>query len=161
MKSSVQLLALILVLMGLSINSNAQAKAITLINADGKQSELDPRKLKAITIEALGHDQKLHRYTGPLLYDLLSDAGVKFGETAKKQTISGYVLIRAYDDYKCIFALAELDPLFNESSIIIAYEIDGEPFTETNGPFQIIVPREKKQGRWIRKVKSIEIKTTP
>lgn len=143
MKYTIHFTALLFVLLGISTNTNAQSKSIIFIDESGKNSQIDPTKLKSITIEAIGHDQKPHQFTGPLLHDVLNNVGVKFGESAKKQTISRYVLIRANDNYKCIFALAELDPLFNSSSVILAYQMDGKPFTESNGPYQIIAPVEK------------------
>lgn len=114
-------------------------------------------KLKSITIKAIGHDLKTHEFSGPLLSDFLSNAGVILGEPAKKQTVSNYITIRARDNYKCVFALAELDPLFSSSSIIIASKMDGKALSENNDPYQIIVPNDKKHGRWVRQVKSIEL----
>jgi hypothetical protein len=35
--------------------------------------------------------------------------------------------------------------------------MDGKALSENNGPYQIIVPNDKKHGRWVRQVKSIEL----
>jgi len=56
-----------------------------------------------------------------------------------------------------MFTLAEIDPLFASTSIIIATSVDGKSLPENNGPFQIIAPGDKKHGRWIRQVQSIEL----
>lgn len=157
MKKSLLLALTFMIFSGIYSSAKAQSESITFINESGKSSSADPRKLKSITIKAIGHDLKTHEFSGPLLSDFLSNAGVILGEPAKKQTVSSYIIIRARDNYKCVFALAELDPLFSSSSIIIASKMDGKPLSENNGPYQIIVPNDKKHGRWVRQVKSIEL----
>jgi DMSO/TMAO reductase YedYZ molybdopterin-dependent catalytic subunit len=159
MKNSLLLTFTLIILSGIFSITKAQSESIIFINESGKSSSIDPMKLKSITIKAIGHDLKTHEFTGPLLSDFLSNAGVILGEPAKKQTVSSYVIIRAKDNYKCLIALAELDPLFSSSDIIIASKMDGKALSENNGPYQIIVPNDKKHGRWVRQVKSIEIQT--
>ena len=159
MKKSFLLVLTFIIFSGICSSSKAQSESITFINESGKSSSADPMKLKSITIKAIGHDHKTHEFSGPLLSDFLSNAGVILGEPAKKQTVSSYIIIRAKDNYKCLIALAELDPLFSSSDIIIASKMDGKALSEKNGPYQIIVPNDKKHGRWIRQVKSIEIHT--
>ncbi len=157
MRKSLLLALTFIIFSGIYSGLKAQSESITFTNESGKSSSADPRKLKSITIKAIGHDLKTHEFSGPLLSDFLSNAGVILGEPAKKQTVSSYIIIRARDNYKCVFALAELDPLFSSSSIIIAGKMDGKPLSENNGPYQIIVPKDKKHGRWVRQVKSIEL----
>ncbi|HEY1062534.1 MAG TPA: molybdopterin-dependent oxidoreductase [Daejeonella sp.] len=159
MKKSLLLALTFIIFSGIYSGLKAQSESITFINESGNSSSIDPMKLKSKTIKAIGHDLKTHEYSGPLLSDFLSYAGVILGEPAKKQTVSGYITIRARDNYKCVFALAELDPLFSSSSIIIAGKMDGKALSENNGPYQIIAPSDKKHGRWIRQVRSIELHT--
>ena len=159
MKKSLLLTFTLIILSGIFSSTKAQSESIIFINESGKSSSIDPMKLKSITIKAIGHDLKPHEFSGPLLSDFLSNAGVILGEPAKKQTVSSYIIIRAKDNYKCTFALAELDPLFSSSDIIIASKMDGKALSENNGPYQIIAPKDKKHGRWVRQVKSIELHT--
>lgn len=67
------------------------------------------------------------------------------------------MLVTAADKYKVVYALAEIDPLFTEATIILAFQSDGKPLGPEVGPYQIIVPGEKKHGRWIRQVVSIKL----
>lgn len=157
MKKSLLLALTFIIFSGIYSGLKAQSESITFTNESGKSSSADPMKLKSITIKAIRHDLKTHEFSGPLLSDFLSNAGVILGEPAKKQTVSSYIIIRARDNYRCVFALAELDPLFSSSSIIIAGKMDGKALSENNGPYQIIVPNDKKHGRWVRQVKSIEL----
>lgn len=120
MKKSLLLALTFMIFSGIYSSAKAQSESITFINESGKSSSADPSELKSITIKAIGHDLKTHEFSGPLLSDFLSNAGVILGEPAKKQTVSSYIIIRARDNYKCVFALAELDPLFSSSSIVVS-----------------------------------------
>lgn len=116
-------------------------------------------KMKQITLVAKGHDEKMHKYEGVLLLDVLSSAGVKFGEKAKKTTSASYVLVKGADNYRVIFSLAEIDTLFTDKKIMIASMEDNSPLPSNVGPFQIVAPGEKKHSRWVRQVVSIKVVT--
>ncbi|PSR53925.1 molybdopterin-binding protein [Adhaeribacter arboris] len=124
-------------------------------------SEKDLMAMKSITVDVKGHDEKQHTYTGVLLTDILNMAGAGVGEPGKKNTITSYVLVTAADKYKVIYALAELDPLFTDKTIILAFQADGKPLDQKDGPFQVIVPGEKRHARWIRQIVSIKLIAIP
>lgn len=113
--------------------------------------------MKQVVIMAKAHDEKVHRYSGVLLTDILAKAGVAQGDSAKKKTVSTYIIVTAADNYKAIYALPEIDPLFATRSIILANRADKKPLTVEDGPFQIIVPGEKKHARWVRQVSGIQV----
>lgn len=113
--------------------------------------------MKQVVIMAKAHDEKVHRYSGVPLTDILAKAGVAQGDSAKKKTISTYIIVTAADNYKAIYALPEIDPLFATRSIILANRADKKPLAVEDGPFQIIVPGEKKHARWIRQVTGIQV----
>jgi hypothetical protein len=85
MKKSLLLALTFMIFSGIYSSAKAQSESITFINESGKSSSADPRKLKSITIKAIGHDLKTHEFSGPLLSDFLSNTGVILGEPAKKQ----------------------------------------------------------------------------
>jgi transposase-like protein len=113
--------------------------------------------MKQVVIMAKAHDEKVHRYSGVTIADLLTKAGVTLGDSAKKHTVTSYIIVTAADNYKAIYTLAEIDPLFANRSIILADKADKKVLPVQDGPFQIIVPGEKKHGRWIRQVTGIEV----
>jgi len=154
-----QTVTIALILVIFSSLAFAQKPQLTYSDETGKSIQINPTSFNQILIRAIGHDNKEHEYSGVLLSDILTQAGTLLGERSKKQTISRYVLLKAKDNYQCIFALAEIDPLFTSNKIILADKIDGKPLSAENGPFQLIAPFEKKHGRWIRQVISIEVRT--
>lgn len=55
--------------------------------------------------------------------------------------------------------LAEFDPAFGASGAILADSRDGKPLDAHEGPFRIVVPEEKRQGRWVRQVTGIALRS--
>jgi DMSO/TMAO reductase YedYZ molybdopterin-dependent catalytic subunit len=102
-------------------------------------------------------------YEGVTLAEILQKAGAPMGKLLRGKAMATYVLVTAKDGYRVVFALPELDPDFTDASqkIILADTADGKPLPEKQGPVRIIVPQEKRGGRWIRMVESIEVVTAP
>ena len=122
-----------------------------------KLSLADIAKLPHKTVQAKGHDGKTNSYEGVPLIDLLTAAGVPSGEQMRGPSLSLFLLVGAADNYHAVFALPELDPAYTDKVVILADKIDGKPFGADQGPLRIIVPDEKRQGRWIRQVTTFTI----
>lgn len=150
------------VLLGLffAISFSAKAQDIT-ISGDGIKTVMFTKAmfadLKPVVIMAKAHDEKVHRYTGVALADVLAKAGIGLGDSVKKKIITSYIIVTAADNYKAIYTLPEIDPVFANRTIILANKVDKKPLPEGYAPYQIIVPGEKKHARWMRQVTSIQL----
>jgi hypothetical protein len=113
--------------------------------------------MKQVVVMAKAHDEKVHRYSGVTIAEILDKAGVALGDSSQLKTVTSYILVTAADGYRAIYTLAEIDPLFAGRSIIIANREDKKPLAAEDGLFQVIVPGEKKHGRWVRQVIGIQI----
>jgi DMSO/TMAO reductase YedYZ molybdopterin-dependent catalytic subunit len=122
-----------------------------------KLSLADLAKLPHKTVQAKGHDGKENTYEGVPLIDILSAAGVPFGEQLGGQNLALFLLVGAADGYHAVFALPELDPAYTDRVVILADKIDGKPFGTDQGPLRIVVPDEKRQARWVRQVTTFTI----
>ena len=120
-------------------------------------SRSDLSKLPRRTVQAKNHEGKECNYEGVELREILARAGVKFGKELKGKLLASVVLVEAADNYQAVFALPELDSLFTDRVILLADRCDGQPLSEANGPLQMIVPDEKRHGRWVRQVKSLTV----
>lgn len=119
-------------------------------------------RLPHVTVKAFnGHDKKDETYEGVSLRDLLTQAGLPTGEALRGKGISMYVELEAADNYKVVFALAELDPSFQDSRIIIADKLDGAALAKDQGPLKLVAPLDKRPGRWIRMLKSVTVRQAP
>ena len=96
-------------------------------------------------------------YEGVLLHDVLAKFGVPFGKDLRGKALSTYVLATAKDGYQVVYALGDLDPAINDLEIVIADKSNGQPLGETQGPFRLIVPHDKKPARSLRMVERIDV----
>jgi len=125
-----------------------------------------PLKLTAADFAKLAHqklttkdtDGKPVTFEGVALVELLQAAGVGFGEKLRGKNLELFLVVEAADGYKAVFALPELDPAFNDRTIILAETRDGKPLAEAEGHWRVIVPDEKRHGRWVRKVISLTVR---
>ncbi|HWA08739.1 MAG TPA: molybdopterin-dependent oxidoreductase [Opitutaceae bacterium] len=106
------------------------------------------------------HDQKEHRYAGVNVRELLTRAGLPFGEKLRGPALQFGVVARAKDGYGVLFALAEFDEAFSSRTLLLADRIDGQPVPDSAAPLQLVVPGDKKAARWARMVASLEIIST-
>jgi len=112
---------------------------------------------KSVSVENT-HAQKTEVYEGVPLEALLQKAGVPHGAQIRgAETLTTYVMVEAADDYRVVFSLAELDPGFQDSDILVADTMDGAPLPAELGPFRLVVPHDKRPARWMRMVKSITV----
>ncbi len=111
-----------------------------------------------IEVTAKDHDGKEHRYAGVALVDLLKQAGTPLGGELRGKNLRKFVLVKGADEYEVLFALPELDPDFATQTILLADAVDGAPLVPGAGPYRVVVPEEKRPTRWVRNVKSIEVR---
>ena len=91
------------------------------------------------------------------LSDLLVAAGVQLGKSIRNERLAEYVLVSAADDYRALFSLAELDPMFRQRPILLCYSKNGGPLPDNEGPLRLVVADEQRHARWVRQVTSIQI----
>jgi hypothetical protein len=141
-------------------DGKSDAAAVILRGNDGKPVRLtqaDLQKLPRTELETVDHRGNKAKFSGVALRVLLDKLNVPRGEALRGEWMRAFVVVDAADDYRAIFAIAELDPGFTDRTIILADTRDGQPLKKFQGPFQIVVPGEKRQARWVRMVKEIRI----
>jgi len=121
------------------------------------QSDLE--KMSRVTVRFKGHDSIAHFYTGVPVIEILNRAGVTMGKQLRGKNLAKFLLVSAADGYQVVFSLAELDTSFNEKEIILADKMNDKPIPVDTGPFQLIVPGEKKPARSCREVVSFIIRS--
>lgn len=132
----------------------------SMIGLNGQKMVLNEDSLKNYPnteVKRKDKDGKNHTYSGVLVSILLKKLNVPQGANLRGKSLIQYLLIKAKDDYEVIFALPELDSDFTNSLVILADRVDGNPFPETEGPFRIIVEKDKKPARCVRQVRELRI----
>jgi hypothetical protein len=158
----VQLCALCLLpgAIGRAADNAKSEPSVILRGVDGKTVRLtrsELQKLPRTELEAADHRGHKARYSGVALRTLLDKLNVPHGEAVRGEWMRAFVIVEAADEYRAIFALAELDPGFTDRVVFLADTRDGQPLEKYKGPFQIVAPGEKRQARWVRMVKEIRI----
>lgn len=68
-----------------------------------------------------------------------------------------YVRAEGAAGYAAVFALAELDSSVQDSGVLVADTLDGQPIPDKLGPLRLIVPHDKRPARWVRMLHSITV----
>ena len=153
-----------LLLVGLASKcSVAYAQESVALRLDGLVAR--PSTITAAQLAALPHheqattdkDGKPHMYQGVALRDVLHLAGAPEGKAIHGAVLTQVVLATAADGYQAVFALPEIDADFSPQTILLADRRDGQPLPAHDGPYQLIVPLEKKPARWVRQLTSLRV----
>jgi Oxidoreductase molybdopterin binding domain len=119
-----------------------------------------PAELKSLprtSVEVKDEDGRTVKYEGVLVGELLKRAGATLGTELGGNAMTTYVLASASDGYQVLFSLAELDPAFGGSEIIVADTIDGKPLFAYQGPFRIVSPKDARPARSIRMLQRLDV----
>jgi hypothetical protein len=122
-----------------------------------KLTAADLDKLPQQKVQFTDQDKPV-TYEGVLLADVLAKVDLPLGEAFHKTGASYFLQVDAADGYKAIFAWAELDPVFMDKKIYLVTKRDGKPLADTEGPFRLIVPGEKRGGRAVHRVTALTVK---
>ena len=134
--------------------------SIQLSGPEGEPFTLTAAELKKLprtTVDAVDRGGQPVKYSGVAVHHLLEKAKAPFGESLRGEKMRLFVSVEAKDKYRAVFALPEFDPAFTDRVIILADEQNGQPLEEGKGPFQIIIPGEKRHSRWVRMVEKIRV----
>ena len=91
-----------------------------------------PAHTETVTFKA-GNGSQTHTYVGPLLVDVLTQAGPQFDPTIKNDKLRHYVSVSATDGYRVLVAYGEIDPGFENKEVLLATSEDGHSLA-TDGP---------------------------
>lgn len=141
--------------------SQAAADAPLSISGDVRTPlTISPAELKTMprtSVEVADNDGRSVKYEGVLVGELLKRAGAPLGSDLRGRAMTTYVLASASDGYQVLFSLAELDPAFSSSRVIVADTADGKPLFAYQGPFRIVSPGDTRAARSIRMLQRLEV----
>lgn len=139
---------------------SVQCQQLTVQAEPGKQVVLQRSDLEAlphVKVSAAEHGSSPVEFEGVSLRGVLEKGGVSFGEAMKGKRLANCLLVEAADGYRAVIALPEMDPVFTDKKIVLAFLRDGKPLSEEEGPYRIVIPDEKRMARWVRQVTTLKI----
>jgi hypothetical protein len=92
------------------------------------------------------------------LLELVRSLPLRLDPKAKNPSLSFIAIVQAKDGYAISFSLGELSPEFGDRKVWLAFDEDGEPLPEKEGPARLVIPGDSKPTRWIYGVTSIVMK---
>jgi hypothetical protein len=169
MRRPLILLPLAALLLAAAPASRPAAAPPTALRIDGEgltPITLSPANIAAkphIELKVKEHSGETATYSGVPLRDLLAAAGAPLAnDQLRGKALALYALAEGTDGYQVVIALPELAPGFTDVAILVADKRNGQPLAPTDGPFKLIVPQDKRQGRWVRLLAAIHLqRATP
>ena len=159
-KTVLRLMFLLLILSSALAAVARQASPSISVSGDVKQ----PLTLTAADLAAMPRAKAVTdnngvqtMYKGVWLSDVLKKAGVPLGPGLRGPALAGYVLASASDGYQVVFSIGELDPDMTDSQFLLADTVNGKPLFGENGPFRLVIPKDKRGARSVRLLSKIEV----
>jgi molybdate transport system substrate-binding protein len=98
-------------------------------------------------------------FTGTRLLNVFDAAGgAKLPTDGNNAKLRTTVMVTGADGYQVALGWGELDPEFGAAPILLAYSQDDKPMGDKQGMARLVVPSDKRGGRYVSTVKSIEIR---
>jgi hypothetical protein len=119
-------------------------------------TEADLARLPQQTITTLDHGTPVI-FQGVRLSDVLAKVDLPLGDKFHSTAASYYVIAEGRDGYRALFAWAEVDSGFMDKEIYVATKRDNKPLPGNAGPFQLVVPGERRGGRWLRQLTAVSV----
>lgn len=138
-----------------------QQRSIDVVGIDGKKTTVQLALLERKSVNTADAAGIKTTHEGVLLRDVLAKAGVPMGDALRGKALARAVIATAADGYQVAYAIAELDPQFNDHIVLIADTRNGKPLLADSGPLQIVVPQDKRPARWVRQVTLLEVRQLP
>lgn len=108
------------------------------------------------TVKALDHGTTV-TFEGVLLTDLLAKVATPMGDEFRSTAASYYLVAEGQDGYRAVFGWAEIDPSFKDQVVYVVTKRNGKPLPDNDGPFELIVPGERGDARWVRHLISLRV----
>ena len=137
--------------------SSASLEVKGAVKQELRLSAADLKAMPRTKISAKGHDGAEHEYEGVTLGALLAKAGVPAGGDLRGKNMTLCVVAEAGDGYRAVFSVAELDGDFAGEIVLVADTADSKAIGADQGPLRLVVPGDKRQGRWVRMLKALVV----
>lgn len=114
-----------------------------------------PQHTAEVSFECATSGVQHHRFTGPLLHDVLSAAGPAFDPARRKDRLRFLIAVSGTDGHHALLSWAEIDPDFGRAPVLLAVTVDRAPL-DGEGP-QLVLPQDRCGGRHISGIDAIRV----
>ncbi|MDH6627258.1 DMSO/TMAO reductase YedYZ molybdopterin-dependent catalytic subunit [Streptomyces sp. LBL] len=114
-----------------------------------------PQHAAEVSFECATSGIQHHRFTGPLLHDVLADAGPGFDSARRKDRLRFLIAVTGVDGHHALLSWAETDPDFGRAPVLLAVTID-DTSLDRAGP-QLVLPQDRCGARHISGINAIRV----
>ncbi|WP_405723209.1 molybdopterin-dependent oxidoreductase [Streptomyces sp. NBC_01537] len=114
-----------------------------------------PQQRVRVSFECATSGVQHHRFEGPLLHDVLTDAGPGFDPARRKDRLRFLIAVTGADGHHALLTWAEIDPDFGRAPVLLAVRIDDTPLDRA-GP-QLVLPQDRCGARHISGITAITV----
>lgn len=114
-----------------------------------------PQHEAEVSFECATSGIRHHRFTGPLLHDVLSAAGPGFDPARRKDRLRFLIAVSGADGHHALLSWAEIDPDFGRAPVLLAVGID-DTSLDRAGP-QLVLPQDRCGARHISGITAIRV----
>ncbi|MER6982643.1 molybdopterin-dependent oxidoreductase [Streptomyces carpinensis] len=114
-----------------------------------------PQHQAEVAFECATSGIQHHRFTGPLLHDVLTDTGPAFDLARRKDRLRFLIAVRGADGHHAVLSWAEIDPDFGGAPVLLAATLDDTPLDPV-GP-QLVLPQDRCGARHISGIDAIRV----
>ncbi|MER7791431.1 hypothetical protein [Streptomyces sp. NPDC097640] len=114
-----------------------------------------PQHRARVSFECATSGVQHHRFEGPLLHDVLYDAGPGFDPARRKDRLRFLIDVTGADGHRAVLSWGEIDPDFGRAPVLLATRIDDTPLDRA-GP-QLVLPQDRCGARHISGITAIHV----
>ncbi|KUL38677.1 molybdopterin-dependent oxidoreductase [Streptomyces sp. NRRL F-4489] len=118
-----------------------------------------PQRHAPVVFDCATNGPQHHTFDGPLLRDVLDEAGPAFDVRRRKDRSRFLLTVSGGDGHHAVLSWAEIDADFGDAPILLATAMDGRPL-DTAGS-QLVVPSDRCGARYISAITGIWVGTCP
>src|SRR5258706_16024092 len=136
------------------------AIGLRVTGLDGTEIRINSEQWAVLPHEAvdvIDHGGAQVHFEGVPAREILKLAGAPLGKEMRGANLALYVVAEARDGYRVVYSLTEFDNGFTDTTILVADKRDGKSLSADEGPLRIVVPGEKRQGRWTRQLDALRL----
>lgn len=135
--------------------ADAPLPVLRVVGLDGNEVRITADQWAALpreSLDAIDHGGSPAHFEGVSGREVLKLAGAPLGKELRGANLAVYVVAEAADGYRVVYSLSEFDSGFKDATILVADKKDGKALSAEEGPLRIVVPGEKRPGRWTRQL---------
>ncbi|MET8830834.1 hypothetical protein ABZX40_35340 [Streptomyces sp. NPDC004610] len=114
-----------------------------------------PQHRAEVAFECATSGIQRHRFTGPLLHEVLSDALPAFDPARRKDRLRFLIAVRGADGHHALLTWAEIDPDFARAPVLLGVTLDGHALDRA-GP-QLVLPQDRCGARHISGIDTVHV----